>query len=109
MSTLARVIAVALLLTGLAGTPAAQAAADDWRFLHVDGSLYDGNNVFRSILRANLGATRFSPDGTLMATSGYRCDGAGDDACGGSVRVLEPDGDFTDLPRIPHLDIRALA
>ena len=108
MSTFARVIALALLLTGLAGTPAAQAAPDEWRFLHGDGSLYDGNSVFRSILRANLGPTRFSPDGTLIATSGYRCDGSDDD-CGGYVRVLEPDGGVTDLPTIPHLDIRALA
>ena len=109
MSLLARALCVAFLLTGLGGVPAAQAAPDDWRFLHGDGSLYDGESEFRSILRDVMGVARFSPDGTLLAAGTYRCVGNGEDDCGGFVRIHEPDGGVADTPIIPNFGITGLA
>lgn len=98
-------LVAALLLSGVMSPPA-QAASPDWRFLHGDGSFYDGDGVFRSIYRANLGAPRFSPDGRQLAAWELECAGG---ECEGTVRVHEADGSSTALAGVPDLAPKSLA
>ena len=82
MSLLARALCVAFLLTGLAGAPAAQAAPDDWRFLHGDGSLYDGDEPSSAASSATSGGGTLLPGRRAARRRRTAASGTGEDDCG---------------------------
>ena len=112
MSLLVRGLCLAFLLTGLAGTPAAHAAPEDWRFLYAGGDLRTGTGELRSEIPVGISidfpVARFSPDGSMLAAPGNSCD----EECGpgeGTVRIQLPDATSVLRGRIPDFSTNAVS